>query len=85
MADDDHEREMVAHVVLSRALDDAWAAALIVAGGCTSCAEKELAQHVGGRAYETRQWIMGEQPMHEPSIIPRQREGVRMFCAECRP
>ena len=86
MADDDeeHERVVIAHVELSRALDAAWTAALIVAAGCVSCAEREIRERVSGHAYAAGQWIMGQQPDHEPAIIPRQREGIRMTCAECR-
>ena len=76
--DEEHERALIAHVELSRALDTAWDAALIVSGGCVACSEREIRQLVAGRAYSAGQWFMGQQPDHEPAIIPQQRAGIRM-------
>ena len=74
--------DFTAYVELSRAMKNAWSAALHLTG-CIDCARREIEQNLAGEAYATEQWVIGQQPCHLPRIQPQRRGGISRTCREC--
>ena len=83
MSNRDADSDIAAYMDLSRAMKEAWAAALHLTG-CIGCARREIELNVAGEAWATEQWIIGQQPNHSPAIALQRRGGVSPFCRECR-